>query len=245
MRVINDVCYSKSGHPQQYLDIYLPERESFKVVIYIHGGGLLEGDKSTKNIVGEYLAKKGIAFVSVNYRLYPQAVYPEFIRDAAEAVAWVYNNISEYGYCEGLYIGGSSAGGYISMMLCFNKIYLSPYDIPENMIKGYIHDAGQPTAHFNVLEERGIDSRKVIIDETAPLFYVGDADYYPPMIVIVSDNDMENRYEQTQLLLSTLRHFGYDEKKIFYKLMHGEHCYYSKTEELGEIIYEFIKEVEK
>ena len=240
MKVIKDICYSKLNNSQQYLDIYLPDKDSFKVVVYIHGGGIVEGDKSTKAKVGEYLTKQGIAFVSVNYRLYPEAVYPEFIMDSAEAVAWVYKNIGEYGNCEGIYIGGSSAGGYISMMLCFDKKYLNPYNLPEDSIKGYIHDAGQPTAHFNVLKERGIDSRKVIIDETAPLFYVGDAEQYPPMIFIVSDNDLENRYEQTQLIISTLKHFRYDETKIYYKLMHGEHCYYSKTEELGEIICEFI-----
>ena len=242
MRVINNVCYGKSGHPEQYLDIYLPDNENFEVFIYMHGGGIEAGDKSSAKIVGEYVAEQGIAFVSINYRMYPQAMYPQFICDAAEAVSWVYKNISEYGNCEGIYIGGSSAGGYISMMLCFDDRYLAPYKIPGGIIKGYVHDAGQPTAHFNVLRERGIDSRRVIIDESAPLYHIGKTNEYLPMMFIVSDNDMKNRYEQTQLVLSTLKHFECDDKKIFYKLMHGTHCHYSKTVEFGKIICDFIKE---
>ena len=244
MRFIGDVCYGKIKHPDQYLDIYLPDADSFKVVVYFHGGRMEHGDKSTSKLVGEYLTSQGIAFVTANYRLYPQAMYPQFICDAAEAVAWTYKNIEEYGKCEGIYIGGSSAGGYISMMLCFDDRYLAPYKIPEGVIKGYIHDAGQPTTHFNVLRERGIDPRRVVIDEAAPLYHIGKAKEYPPMIFIVSDNDMKSRYEQIQLTLSTLQHFAYDENKIYYRLMHGTHCHYSKKEEFGKIVYEFIKESE-
>ena len=174
--------------------------------------------------------------------MYPQALYPQFICDGAEAVGWIYKNIGKYGNCEGIYIGGSSAGGYLSMMLCFDDKYLTPYHIPENVIKGYVHDAGQPTTHFNVLRERGIDSRRVIIDEAAPLYHIGKAESYPPMIFIVSDNDMKNRFEQTQLTISTLKHFEYDESKIYYRLMHGTHCHYSHKVEFGKIICEFINE---
>ena len=66
--------------------------------------------------------------------------------------------------------------------------------------------------HYNVLREENIDSRKVIINEKAPLYHVGDAKEYVPMLFIVSDNDMKNRYEQTMVLISTLEHFEYDMK---------------------------------
>ncbi len=241
MKITKDICYGKYGFSEQYLDLYIPDRESFKVFVYMHGGGITAGDKRDAEAVGKYVAEQGVAFVSVNYRMYPQATYPQFICDAAEAVAWVYKNIGEYGTSEGIYIGGSSAGAYISMMLCFDGKYLAPYKIPDEVIKGYIHDAGQPTTHFNVLRERGIDSRRIIVDDAAPLFHIGEAEKYQPMLFIVSDNDIKNRFEQTQLVLSTLRHFEYDEIKIHYRLMHGNHCEYSKTVVMGEIICEFIK----
>ena len=65
---------------------------------------------------------------------------------------------------------------------------------------------------------------------------------YAPMLFVVSDNDMENRYEQTMLMLSTLRHFKYDQSKIALKVMSGTHCHYVDRYEngLGSLVYEFI-----
>ena len=245
MKVISNVCYGKSAHPDQYLDMYIPDKDSFKVFVHAHGGGLEAGDKSSLEMVGKYMAEQGIAFVSINYRMYPKAVYPQFICDAAEAVWWIHKNIGEYGNCEGIYIGGNSAGAYISMMLCFDNKYLAPYNIPDGVIKGYIHDAGQPTTHFNVLRERGIDPRRVIIDEASPIFHIGKTCEYLPMMFIVSDNDMPNRYEQTQLVLSTMKHFGCDENKIHYRLMHGTHCHYTRTVEFGKIVCDFINSTQQ
>lgn len=93
-------------------------------------------------------------------------------------------------------------------MLCFDRKYLNNVGVRAEEISGYIHDAGQPTSHFNVLRELGKDSRKVIIDETAPLYYIGEEQKYPPMVFFVSDNDIFCRYEQTMLMIKTLESFG-------------------------------------
>ena len=233
MRVISNISYSDIGHPAQMLDLWLPENKEFSIFIFFHGGGLEHGSKEEKYI--QELVNKGVAVVSANYRMYPSAVFPEFIRDAAAAVAWTYQNIQNYGKCSKFFVGGSSAGGYISQMLCFDKSYLAPYGINPANIDGFIHDAGQPTVHFNVLRERGIDSRRIIVDEAAPLYFVGKEHEYAPMLFVVSDNDMENRYEQTMLMISTLKHFGYDQNKIELKVMQGTHCsYYNWSYENGD-----------
>lgn len=230
MKKILDVCYSEET--KQQLDIYLPDSDNFKVFVYFHGGGIQSGDKSDVVSFCEFLANQGIAVVSVNYRMYPDHKYPDFLLDVAESVAWTFKNINNYGKCEHIYVGGSSAGGYMSQMLCFNKEYLAKHDIDIMDIKGFVHDAGQPTAHFNVLSKSGVDGRRVIVDQTAPLYYVGIEENYPPMLIIVSDNDMTNRYEQTMLLISTLKHFGHGDK-ITYKLMHGNHCAYVEAKNQG------------
>lgn len=236
MRVFKDISYCDIGHSRQVLDLHLPDREEFSVFIYFHGGGIEAGSKEQKFI--EALVNKGVAVVAANYRMYPSAVFPEFVRDAAAAVAWTYKHINEYGKCSKFFVGGSSAGGYLSMMLCFNKAYLAPYKIDPAQIDGFIHDAGQPTTHFNVLRERGMDSRRVIIDEAAPLYYIGQDPEYAPMLFIVSDNDMANRYEQTMLVISTLKHFRYDQSKIELKVMNGTHCHYvNKQDEHGNFIF--------
>jgi GTP-binding protein YchF len=110
-----------------------------------------------------------------------------------------------------------------------DKKYLAEVGIDADEISGYILDAGQPTAHFNVLKEHGQDSRRVIIDERAPIFYIDDTRKYAPMQIFNAENDIDNRYEQTQLLMGTLKHFGHDMERVDYRYMEGfRHCRYLK-----------------
>ena len=235
MKTFTDICYCETH--KQYLDIHLPECKNFPVFIYFHGGGLESGDKAKQQALYSFLADHGVAVVAPNYRMYTTAHYPDFLVDSAKAVAWTFENIGTYGNATEIYVGGSSAGGYISQMLCFDDSWLSAHEIKPSDIAGYVHDAGQPTCHFNVLRERGLDTKRVIIDESAPLYHITDQRSYPPMLVIVSDNDMENRYEQTILLMSTLKHFGHTEN-VTLQVMHGTHCaYVRKKDENGDSIF--------
>lgn len=233
---------------EQLLDIYLPEKDVKAILLYFHGGGLVKGSKDGCEKFTQYLTDRGIAVVSANYRMLPQAKFPEFLEDAADAVKWIYDNKDKFGGCENIFVGGSSAGGYISMMLCFDNRYLAKHKIKPTDITGYIHDSGQPTSHYNVLKYSDMDSRRVIVDERAPLYFVGLEESYSPMIFLVADDDMKNRYEQTMLMLSTLKHFGYDQTKIKYQLMHGTHCAHCSaieddgTSVFGKVIFNFISE---
>lgn len=223
------------------LDIWLPNGEEFDVFVFFHGGGLVNGSRKFDEAIPKYFTDRNVAVISVEYRMYPDAKYPEFIEDAAKSVAWVMKNINY----NNIYVGGCSAGGYLSMMLCFDRRYLAKEGIDPLEITAWIHDAGQPTAHFNVLKNSGIDPRRVIVDDTAPMYYVGVEREHSPMLFIVSDNDMKNRYEQTMLMLSTMKHFELD-KNVKLKVMHGTHCeYVSKIDEngdsvFGKIVCEFI-----
>ncbi|MBQ8320899.1 MAG: DUF4886 domain-containing protein [Clostridia bacterium] len=239
-------------NPERALDIYLPNTDNFDTFVYFHGGGFVNGDKCGEfsPTVAKYFTDNGFAYVSANYRMYPNAQYPDFIRDAALAVAYVKKNIESFGGNGRVFVGGTSAGGYLSQMLCFDKKWLAFNNIKVSDIAGFVHDAGQPTTHFNVLRERGFDRRKLVVDEAAPLYYVGDAENYPPMLFILADNDMKNRPEQTELLLSTMRHFGYDmsrvEKVVIPDSTHSSYC--KKLDEKGEpvfakVIVEYLKKV--
>lgn len=247
----SDLCYGESFIPAHRLDFYLPDQPEFKTLVWFHGGGM---EKGTRNVgpLADYCANHGVAFASADYRLYPSARYPDFVADAARAVAYVKNVIAEYGTSQSLFIGGSSAGAYLSMMLMLDARWLSPYHIAPEEIAGYIHNAGQPTTHYNVLRERGLDPRRVLVDEAAPLYHVGtrDASLLPPMQVILSDHDMPGRLEQNELLLTTLKRFGYPESRCFVSIMPGTtHCSYDRTLDergesiLGAIVCAFIKNI--
>ena len=248
MKKLENICYVQRAGLSLCLDLYLPDAESFDVFVYFHGGGLEAGHKANAAVAvfAPWLAAHGVAVASCDYRKYPGAKYPDFVRDSAAAVHWISSNIGTYGTCKRLFVGGSSAGAYLSMMLCFDARWYrecGEFPIP---VSGYFHDAGQPTAHFNVLRERGVDARRVIVDESAPLYHISDGTEYPPMMLVVADDDMQGRFAQTQLVMATLRHFGYDEAKLSYRLMHGKHCSYNKQVDengdavLGKMIWEWI-----
>lgn len=249
MKIIEDIVYSKVANEELVLDLFLPDEGAFDVFVYYHGGGLEKGSHKGAAKFANYLCEHGIAVASVKYRMYPTHAYPDFLVDAANAVKFVSDNIKNYGECKGIFVGGSSAGGYISMMLCFDRRWYDGAGLAPEVVAGYVHDAGQPTAHFNVLKFSGVDSRRVIVDDTAPIYHIGVEKEYPPMTFIVSDNDMENRYEQTMLVLSTLKHFRYDASKISHTVMNGKHCaYVGRIDEdgksaFGKLVEAFIKSV--
>ena len=242
---LSDLSYVRPADGIRLLDMYLPDVDKpYPVLVFFHGGGLEGGERKGNNAcVFQYLAEHGIAAVSADYRMYPKAVFPDYINDAATAVAYTVNYGKERGLFNRIYIGGSSAGAYLSMHLCFNQRYLFEAGINNHEIYGYIFDAGQPTVHFNVLRERGMDQRRICIDEAAALFYVNEnfinSRFQPEMLFIIADDDIPCRYEQNQLMIKTLEQFGYNMTKIAFRLMRGyKHCsYISAQDPNGTFIY--------
>lgn len=137
------------------------------------------------------------------------------------------------------------------MMLHFQPEFLKENDIEENQIDGYIFDAGQPTVHYNILRERGIDPGAVRIDEAAPIYYlVGEHAQVKKQsfLIMVSDNDIPGRREQNELLIQTMRTHQYEEGQIDYRVMKGyKHTGYVNIKDVdgsypyAEMLYEFIK----
>ena len=238
------ITYSKEKDLK--LDLYLPEREKPDLFIYMHGGGIESGSRGDFRAAAEKLLENGIASASLDYRLYPKAVFPEFIEDCAEGIDYLLNKSGhKFGK---ITVGGSSAGSYLSMMLLFDKHYLGKYGINPLSLDGWFLDAGQPTTHFNVLRERGLDSRLVRIDEAAPLYFI-DGDFSPvredgklPMVMnIAASCDMTCRLEQLRLLDATLKHFNYPSKRLRFEFMNGySHCQYDWQPIFAKMIIDFI-----
>ena len=252
MRVFEDIRYAESGDPCHFMDVFLPDGECSALLVYFHGGGFVEGSRKDLHASHPFvrdMVEAGFGVATVEYRMYPNAKFPDFIEDGALAVRVAKEKLGEYGDCGKLIVGGTSAGGYLSQMLCFDKRYLEAVGVSNSDIDAYIHDAGQPTVHFNVLKERGIDYRRIVVDEAAPLYFVGMEEGYPPMQFIVSDNDIPNRLEQTELIIGSLRHFGYDMSKLRLDKTSGAHVWYVNAtdndgkSEFAKLVIPFIKTV--
>ncbi len=235
-----DIRYA-GFNERNVLDVYLPEKDEFDVLIYFHGGGLEHGDKEAIAPIAKALCRRGIAVAVPNYSLYPETSYPDYLEDAAAAVEWVKKNISEYGTVNKVFVGGSSAGAYITAMLAYNTELLAKYNIDKNDISGYIINSAQMTTHFNVLRERGICTSKIVVDEAAPIHYLDEGMIFPNVLILMADNDMPCRYEQNMVFIRTLKIFGCPEEKLELIIMKdSKHCSYDNSEEYHNILCEFI-----
>ena len=227
-------------HKDLYMDIFFPEVEDFFTIVYFHGGGLVEGDKGDSHEFVKHLTRLGFAVATANYSLLTEKKFPECVKDAAQAVKYVKENIES----KGILVMGQSAGAYLTLMLCLNKEYLKEVGIDNKDIVAWISDAGQPTTHFNILEyERGLDPLLQRVDEAAPLYYVNKDTYFSHLLLMTYECDLPNRLEQNKLLMSSIKTFNKD-LDVELKILKGEHCHGSGTlDEDGE--YEVVKVVKE
>lgn len=137
------LAYGKD--PRQRLDIYRPDKPlpDTPVVVFFYGGSWNRGDRADYRFVGRALARRGMLAVVADYRLYPQVRYPAFIDDSAQATAWVYRHIGEYGGDNRrLFLMGHSAGAYNAAMVALQPQRLAAQGLSRQIVRGWIGLAG-------------------------------------------------------------------------------------------------------
>ena len=106
------------------LDVYQPDggRGLFSrkkpVVVYVHGGGWVKGDRKRVYKMPEWLTSKGYVFVAMDYRKIPSTTIDGQVRDVTRAVSWVRRNIRRYnGDPNRIVLMGHSAGAHLSALI--------------------------------------------------------------------------------------------------------------------------------
>lgn len=204
---VNDVKKTdKYKRERCILDICYPiDKKDFSTIVWIHGGGLIGGEMS----IPQELVNRGFAIIAIEYRLSPKVKCPAYIEDAAAAVAWAVKNIKSFGGdSTQIYVAGSSAGAYLTMMIGMDKSWLAKYGIDSDQLAGYMPLSGQMITHFTIRAERGIPESEVVIDEFAPLFHVRANT--PPILLFTGDRDldMKNRYNENYDFYTQMKSLG-------------------------------------
>lgn len=223
-QLIKDVPYTSDGETDTYrlercmLDVYYPEKDGFATLIWFHGGGLEGGNKELL----EGFRRQGFAVVSVNYRLFPRCKCPDYIDDAAMAVAWTFEHIADYGGDpDKIFVSGHSAGGYLALMVALAKEYTARYGLDADRIAKTYPVSGQTVTHYTIRKERGLPDGIPVIDDFAPITHAGRGG--SPMVLICGDRDLEMlaRYEENAHLQALLKHFGHD--SVLYEMQGFDH----------------------
>ncbi|MBT3443885.1 MAG: alpha/beta hydrolase [Flavobacteriaceae bacterium] len=194
------------------LDLYFPEdAQNFPTIVWFHGGGLTSGSKA----IPKQLKDKGVAVVAVNYRLHPKVNAPKYIEDAAAAVAWVFNNIEQYGGDPSqVYVCGFSSGGFLSLMVGLDQKWLKKYNIDSNTIKGIITLSATTFTNHTIRKEYGMKITQPLIDHYAPVYH--SREDASPITLITGDRENEffGMYEENAYLKRMLKINGHQQNEL-------------------------------
>jgi acetyl esterase/lipase len=122
----SDVPYLEPERAEK-LDVYLPldAGDRIPVVLYIHGGGWVQGDKAwgIEKPNCEALARAGYAAVSINYKLNTKGTcdaFPQNVYDCKTAIRWIRKEAATYGFDpDRIAVAGGSAGGHLAMLIAY------------------------------------------------------------------------------------------------------------------------------
>lgn len=118
----------------QSLDVYRPKAAEGKlpVIVDVHGGGWVYGDKQRYQHYCMALAQRGFAVVNFSYRLAPESLFPAQVEDTNSVFHWVLSNADKYGFDLNNVFGvGDSAGAHILGLytaICTNPTCAAKFD---------------------------------------------------------------------------------------------------------------------
>jgi len=223
---IGNLRYGPYGR-RNFLDVYRPRSgvTNAPVLLQIHGGAWIVGDKRQQGMpLVLHMAKKGFVCVAINYRLSPRSRFPDHLVDCKRALAWIRENIEDYGGDPSrVIVTGGSAGGHLASMMAltpndpryqpgFEEVDTSvqacvpvyaPYDLAELL--------GQRNGTEKALVERMArwvmgatpDESPEAFREASPLTHVHED--APPFFVIHGTHDNLVPVSQARRFVESLR----------------------------------------
>jgi acetyl esterase/lipase len=199
------------------MDIYAPQNvQNAPVVVFFFGGRWEEGNKEQYKFIGQALAARGFVGVIPNTRLYPQVHYPDFVNDAAHAVAWVHTHINSYGGSPSkIVVMGHSTGAYNAAMLALDPEFMARAGGSRAWLRGMIGLAGP----YDFLPLTDPDLRDLFgapenYDTTQPVFHVDGTN--PPLLLMHGGKDQTVDIKNTNSLFDRVKRANGTVDKVIY-----------------------------
>lgn len=118
-------------HQQQRMDVFLPKDYSQEtpVVMIVHGGGWKFGHKEHMKMIQNFLLKKNVPTININYRLLTKEIrYQQQVQDISKAVSKSNELAQSWNLKPSNYILlGESAGGHLALLYG----YQNPHEIKK------------------------------------------------------------------------------------------------------------------
>lgn len=264
----HNVSYGED--PLQTLDIFAPvayvgepnwlePRQTNKpLVIFIHGGGWIMGDKLCEPVFSPFL-QQGYPVVSLNYRIGPGTA-PAAPEDVLLALAWLAEHGKEYHIDpSNVVLTGLSAGGHLSLYLGLAAHHPNlelDHTIPANVnVKAIVNWAGitdmgtlgpylakYSPEHNYFREWVGDESKEAEIAlKYSPVNLVHEKS--PPVLTIHGEKDLVVPFDQALDLDRALTEKGIPHQ--MYPIPEGNHLGWSQKqyEQAFLIVFDFLEQL--
>ena len=206
---LRDITYARERGIDLRLDVWVSEDRpsNAPVLLQIHGGAWVLGSKNEQGLpLMQMLAARGWVCVSADYRLSPHATFPEHLIDLKRAIAWIRENIADYGGDPStLFVTGGSAGGHLCSLVALtagDPRYQPGFEDVDTSVAGCVSFYGvyDFADHQRVWKHEGLveilekqvmkasrEEDPVAWDEASPIFRINED--APPFLVIHGTND--------------------------------------------------------
>lgn len=252
------------------LDVYRPADDDphddilHPGVIQVHGGGWLAGSRYEQGIpLLNHLASIGWIGFNIDYRLSPQATFPDHVVDVKRAIAWVRENAAELGVDpEMLCITGGSAGGHLTALAALTEndlAYQPGFEEADTSVAAAVpfygvYDMTNAGGHYypemrdwvfeKIVFKRPFDGADGIYRDASPIHRIhAEA---PPFLVIHGDRDTLVPVGDARDFVEQLR--GVSRERVSYVELPGaEHAFdlwpSERTARIAEAIGRFLTAV--
>lgn len=238
------------------LDIYPLTGNDHPVLIFVHGGGWVRGDKSSVNAKPAAFNARGFVFVSVNYRLIPEVDIVQQMTDVARAVAWVKQNIHQYGGdASRLFLMGHSAGAHLVSLLGTDESYLRTEGLGLADLAGIVSLDTQAYDMFklmsNLSPEQGEVYWKTFGDDPefwktmSPQWHT-EADKNIPPFLIAYTGEKQSRVFFSEQFVKTLQEAGVSSELLpAPEKTHGEinREFGESSDRISQIVFEWLEKL--
>jgi acetyl esterase/lipase len=216
VNVWTDISYDAPCGLPIHLDLLVPESDRpVPVVLMIHGGGWISGDRTMVHDEARWLAPQGFACACVDYRLAPLHPYPAAVEDVRSAIRFLRGAAPEYGLDAGRVAAlGHSAGGHLALTAALTGAQEERADAAIAMCP--ITDLTDPRAQhlaiaWSFLEQfmgGAFEQQPERWREASPIAHASDG--ASPVLLVHGENDDVVPVAQSRALAQALRKAGRD-----------------------------------
>jgi acetyl esterase/lipase len=221
-----DVSYDDRYGDDTTLDVYWPDEDTrtHPLVLMIHGGAWVIGDKFSYTLGARRLAGSGYVAASINYRLVPDGVYPAAVRDCFCALSYLRAHAAEYRIdVTRVAVTGVSSGGHLAALV---GLAAKEPDFEPDCASGPTEPADAVAAISGIMDLRLMANEGLVqdfiggtldeyperFDRASPVEYASAQS--PPFLLVHGDDDAIVDAEQSEVMRDALVAAGADARLL-------------------------------